>query len=218
MTEYTDLKALERKAYTSYHQDGIFDIFLGLAILTFGIMLHPILIENAFLMWGGISVIWVVNYAVVKRAVTVPRIGYVEFKKSRRIRIIFLVTCLVFLNLGIFTATAFTISTPALHTFISIFLNQYGLFLVAIVVGGLFALFGWVIQINRLIIYGLIAFFAFILTQVFVWYLSLPIIVLGLVIAVTGFVLLSRFLRKYPKVEVDERTFAGLEDEWTERC
>jgi len=43
MTEPSDLKALEKKAYTTYHRDGIIDIFLGLAIATFGVLLLPII-------------------------------------------------------------------------------------------------------------------------------------------------------------------------------
>jgi hypothetical protein len=213
MAEHIDLKALERKAYTSYHNDGIVDIFLGLAILTFGILWLPMFIENTYYLWGGIFVIWVVSYAGVKRAITVPRIGYVEFKQSRQVRLIVLFSLLVVLNLVIFAIMFFSSFTPEFRIFIGIFLNQYGLFLVAVVVGGLFALFGWVTQIYRLIIYGVIALFAFTLTQIWVLQLSLPIIVLGLIITVVGFVMLYRFFKKYPISQPDEEFYDDWEDE-----
>lgn len=208
MTEHIDLKALERKAYTSYHQDGIVDIFLGLAIVIFGILLHPILIENMFYLMGGFFITWFISYAIVKKSITVPRIGYVEFKPSRRYRLVFLLSFLVILNLAIFAIMAFGF-TPELRAF----LNQYGLLVIAVVVGGLFVFFGCVTQIYRLCGYGAVAFLVFVITYFFVLYLSIPLIALGLVIAVTGFVLLFRFLRKYPKVKPGEESFEVWENE-----
>lgn len=202
LSEYPDLKTLERKAYTSYHQDGIIDIFLGLAILTFGVLLLPFLIESTYYLWGGVLVIWVISYAGVKRAITVPRIGYVEFKQGRRLRVMFLVLFLFVSNLVIFLITAFGLLTPEMI----LLLNQYGLLIIAIVVGGLFVLFGWVVQIYRLFGYGLLTFLGFVIAHVFALHFSYPIIVLGLVISVTGFVMLARFLQKYHKSEPQEES------------
>ena len=39
MSQDKELKDLARKAYISYHQDGIIDILLGIGILGFGLML-----------------------------------------------------------------------------------------------------------------------------------------------------------------------------------
>ncbi len=207
MTEHVDLKALERRAYTSYHQDGIVDIFLGLAIVTLSIIL--LFFETIFYLIGGILVVWVVSYAGAKRSITVPRIGYVEFKQSRRYRVMFLVTLLLVLNFVIFAIMAFGLLTPELR----IFLNQYGLLVVAGVVGGLFALFGWVTQVYRLSGYGALAFLVFIITHVFQLHLFFPIFVLGLTITVTGFVMLYQFVQKYPKVESSEGSYDNWEDE-----
>lgn len=197
MTERLDLKRLERKAYTSYHQDGIVDIYLGLAIITFAITLMPMLINMAFLLVGGLSVVWILSYAGSKQTITVPRVGYVEFKKHRRSRIVFLALFLFILNLVLFAI----FSSDLLRTQLNALINQYGLYLVAVVVGGLFALSGWVTQISRFYGYGGVTFLAFVVAQVFLLQLFLPVMALGIAITATGFVLLYRFLVKYPKPE-----------------
>jgi len=199
MANRIDLKTLERKAYTSYHQDGIFDIFLGLAIIVFGLTLLPLLEQSMVYLWGGIFIVWFISYGVAKKSITVPRMGYVEFSPRRRYRLVFLFSLLVIVNVVIFAIMAFGLSGA-----VASFLNNFGLLVVATVGGGLFAVFGWATQINRLFGYGVINFLAFSAAHVFVWSIAFPIIVLGLAIAGLGFVLLYRFLMKYPKVRASE--------------
>ena len=206
MTERIDLKSLERKAYTSYHQDGLIDIFLGLGIVYFGVSLLFLTLGIPFFIWTSGFFVFFCCYMAAKHSITIPRIGYVEFNPSRRSRIIFLVLFLLVLNLAIFLFMAFGLLTSELTAF----LNQYGILVIAVSVGGLFVLFGWVVQLYRLCIYGGVAFVAFALTYVFILHLSLPIIVLGLVIALNGFVLLFKFLRQFPKPEIPDEP----EDNW----
>jgi hypothetical protein len=209
MAERIDLKALERKAYTSYHQDGIFDIFLGLAIITFGITLLPLLEESMFYLYGGIFITWFISYGIAKKSITVPRMGYVEFSPSRRYRLVFLFSFLVIVNVAIFAIMAFGLSAAAI-----VFINQYGLLIVATAGGGLFAVFGWATQIYRLLGYGAVTFLAFSTAHLFVLPITYPIITLGLVIAGFGFVLLYRFLRKYPKVRESEEPVEDWDNEF----
>lgn len=208
MADRIDLKALERKAYTSYHQDGIFDIILGLAIIFFGLTLLPLLEENMVYLWGGVFVVWFISYGAAKKSITVPRMGYVEFSPSRRYRLVFLFSLLVIVNVVILVIMVFGLSAAAVA-----FLNQYGLLVVATVGGGLFALFGWATQIYRLLGYGVIMFLAFSAAHVFVLPITYPIIVLGIVIAGLGFLLLYRFLRKYPKVRESEEPIEEWDNE-----
>ncbi|MFX1318366.1 MAG: hypothetical protein ACFE9D_08490 [Promethearchaeota archaeon] len=205
MSERIDLKALERKAYTSYHQDGIFDIILGLAIIFFGLTLLPLLEESMTYLWGGTFIVWFISYGVAKKSITVPRMGYVEFSPSRRYRLVFLFSLLVIVNVVIFAFMMFGLSVAAV-----LFLNQYGLLVVATVGGGLFAVFGWATQIYRLFGYGAITFLAFSAAHVFVLPITYPIIAIGIALAGLGFVLLYQFLRKYPKTRESEELF----EEW----
>ena len=54
MAERVDLRSLERKAYLTYHQDGIVDIFIGLAIAVFGALFLPLFLESS---WPAFPVI-----------------------------------------------------------------------------------------------------------------------------------------------------------------
>ncbi|MFX1300351.1 MAG: hypothetical protein ACFFAL_00065 [Promethearchaeota archaeon] len=208
MVDRVDLRTLERKAYLTYHQDGIVDIFIGLAIITFGVLFLPWFIESSGSAFAVIFILWIGSYASVKRAITVPRIGYVEFKTRRQSRVIALALLLVVINVILFLITTLDLLAPELRTF----LNTYGVTLIAFIVGGLFILCGYLVEIQRFIGYGVVALVVFLINQFFPMHLSIPIVVLGVVIAAFGFVLLYQFLRKYPKAK---REFE-FDDPWEE--
>ena len=86
-----DLKMLERNAWRSYHQDGLWDIYLGLLLWDLALLLNSsiewiesdlvrylaylVLIGGAFLIfWAG------------KRFITAPRLGRVKFGPARKRR------------------------------------------------------------------------------------------------------------------------------------
>ncbi len=208
MNENIDLQKLERKAYLSYHQDGVIDIFIGSAIVTFGVLFLPWVFEHLWMAFSGLFILWVVSYAGVKRAFTVPRIGYVEFKQHRRSRVMLIVALLFIINLVVFLIQALGLLTPELR----IFLNVYGYLVVAFVVGGLFLLIGLLTGLRRVMGYGVVAIVVFLFLQFYPMHISYPIILLGLVITAYGCVLLFRFIQKYPK----ENSEVELEDPWEE--
>lgn len=86
-----DLKSLERRAFTSTFQDGIFEMYIGVLML-----LTPIttLIEHAGLYNPGIGAAVRITllftacalFTLGKRYITVPRLGRAEFGKRRRSR------------------------------------------------------------------------------------------------------------------------------------
>lgn len=85
-----DLKAIERRAFRSTFQDGLWDIYLGSLLLLFGIALS--------LFEFGMSIEWIVVIVITlcilsmgiffggKKYITVPRIGLVKFGKTRKVR------------------------------------------------------------------------------------------------------------------------------------
>ncbi|MFX0078463.1 MAG: hypothetical protein ACFE8O_04425 [Candidatus Hermodarchaeota archaeon] len=208
MNENINLQQLERKAYLSYHQDGVIDIFIGSAIVTFGLLFLPGVVEHLWMAFSGLFIIWVLSYAGVKRAFTVPRIGYVEFKQHRRSRVMFIVVLLFIINIVLFLIPALGLLTPELRTF----LNVYGYMVVAFVVGGLFLLIGFLTELHRVMGYGVVAIAVFLFLQFYPMHFAFPIIVLGLVMTVYGCVLLFQFIQKYPK----EKSGVELEDPWEE--
>ena len=90
MSQNINLKALERKAWTSYFQDGLWDIFLGLLLVSSAVNTWlsdtgvpsstRIPTYMAIMVLGGL-VVW-----AGKRFITVPRIGRVKFGPARKVR------------------------------------------------------------------------------------------------------------------------------------
>ena len=82
MNQKINLKEIERKAYTSYHQDGVIDVTIAFVTLIFSVItLGDITLLGSI---GGISgFLALLLYAGAKRLLTVPRIGYVKFPQQR---------------------------------------------------------------------------------------------------------------------------------------
>ena len=82
-----DLKELERRAYQSTFQDGLWDIYLGLVLIGFGSMplLRNIVSESASIIGYSVMLVLAMSMLIVgKRNVTVPRLGYVRFSEERQ--------------------------------------------------------------------------------------------------------------------------------------
>lgn len=87
MIQPLDLKALERKAYRSYHKDGFLEIALGLFLLIS--VLSSTLSESGVpdrirqLIYIPLIIMVPVGLALAKKFITVPRMGYVKFGPMR---------------------------------------------------------------------------------------------------------------------------------------
>jgi sterol desaturase/sphingolipid hydroxylase (fatty acid hydroxylase superfamily) len=90
MTTDTDLTQLERKAWTSFFQDGLLDILMGLALLAVGIAaMLPGIFRSELSQDAAAAVLMVlalVAYWAGKRFITVPRMGRAEFSRARKSR------------------------------------------------------------------------------------------------------------------------------------
>ena len=100
MSEQIDLKGLEKRAWRSAFQDGIWDIYLGLLFL--GLAIAPF--GDAFglpadlggmiiiLCWNSMTVLFLI---LGKKFITIPRIGFVKFgakrKKMKKRLLVFLI-------------------------------------------------------------------------------------------------------------------------------
>ena len=197
-----DLKKLERKAYTSYYNDGLLEIFLGGATFLMGIAL---LFDYAYL-FGIISILTLTSWAGAKKMVTVPRIGIVMFGPERRERLarekrFFTIYFTITLIIGI---AAFIYFTRSMVTARRIF-GAYPLAPIGVLGAIALVFLGYWKQIRRLHLYALI-----VLAAVFggpELGIEPPRYMMGLgaVFLVIGIVLLARFLSLYPKPEGGER-------------
>ncbi len=196
-----DLKELERKAYTSYYNDGLLEIFLGATIILMGI---AIFFDVAYL-FGIIPVLAMTSWAGAKRAFTVPRIGMVRFGPERRLRIkkeklFFTIYFSITVIAGI---VVFIIVNRSMDTARRIF-GAYPLAPIG-VIGALALIFlGYWKQIRRFHLYALLVLAALFGAP----HLGLEpphyMTGLGIVILVFGVALLVRFLSTYPKPERGE--------------
>jgi len=104
MSQNVNLKELERKAWRSFYQDGLWDIFWGLMLLAMAISALLSDIGASEPVQLGIMIaleaLGILVLFVGKRRITVPRIGRVRFgpKRKRRlskVRVVLAVSALV---------------------------------------------------------------------------------------------------------------------------
>ncbi|MFX0069095.1 MAG: hypothetical protein ACFFA1_08200 [Promethearchaeota archaeon] len=202
-----DLKRIERKMYTSYHQDGLIDIWSGLFVVFFGI---GIITEMVWL--GGVwAAIFVAGYASLKKSITMPRLGYVEFasgsKSQRWVRLLLLSGVLVLV--GAFVATTFTWLFNGSPSPIFGFIRQNFELILGLGGSAVIGLVGYILGVRRFYIYAILGVLIFTVGHLVLVSLGLfpgssstlfgsSILVLGALILAPGLVVLLRFLRRYP--------------------
>jgi hypothetical protein len=191
-----DLKEIEKRAYTSYHQDGLLDIFAGAYILAFSLGM----LTEVFWGLGMGSIMPAISVAVMlpiwiaaKKRITMPRIGFVKFGVQSGVKFMAVLSGVMLVGL-FFALTLFQGGRPLWLDVI----RQYGL--IAVGVGALVicSLFGYIAGLSRLYAYGLLALLVLGVGHfmgIFFAYLLLP---LGIAVMVTGLYLLTAFVRKYP--------------------
>lgn len=190
MPHTTDLKQLERKAWTSYHQDGLVDLFLGLLLIagffgevgSLGRVAGPILqLSCAFFLIAA------------KKWITVPRMGTVRFgpeRRAKRKKTAFVASVAVLITMGLLALTmAGRVGwIRDNHTAFSLLLGA-GVWLVFIVMA-------YMQDFNRL--YAIGALFAGAIAARELLDNRIFLLIAGLVASAFGIVLLVQFLRKYP--------------------
>ncbi len=206
MESSISVKEIERKAYRSTFQDGLWDIFLGLCLLMLAVCA---LLSNSGVSEGLTMTILVALQAVVllafiagKKRITVPRLGFVKFgpqrkRKIKKSRIILLASVLA----GVLCLLA------------ALLIQSYGasrakllLLLPAAWVGNaiiVFSLLAYYLDFARLYAYGLLFALPVPLDMAVKEFAGVnlsPIAfaVPATVMLVVGTVLLVRFVRAYP--------------------
>jgi len=196
MTKQVDLKELERKAYTSYHQDGLIDIFASIYIIGFsiGILLDFNWDFSLGVLIPGILVVLVLPLWIsAKRKITMPRIGYVNFGTRGKTKLTAIFVGLTVLGIAFFFAFALFVETSWLQVII-----ENGMIAVGLGALAVSALFGYATGIKRLYAYGIIALTLFAIGYFFNIFFAYIVFVLGLTVLSAGFALLIEFVRKYP--------------------
>jgi hypothetical protein len=199
VTKEPNLKEIERRAYMSYHQDGLLDIFVGLYILGFGLGIYmDIIWEYGFgsimpaILIAAVLPIWI----AAKRKITMPRIGFVKFgaRGSNKLFAIFL--GIMVAGLGVFFVFTFATFQGARQWLDLIFQN--GMLVVGFGSLAVCLLFGYSMGLKRLYAYGVLALVALVIGHFMGIFFAYILLALGLTVMVAGFALLIGFVRKYP--------------------
>ena len=207
MSEQINLGGLEKRAWRSAFQDGIWDIylgwlFLGLAIAPFGDTLGlPGDVGSMILIlcWNTIAVLFLV---LGKKFITIPRIGFVKFgakrKKMKKRLLAFLIFnmilafLLLFANIsGFFNSLNIGGLTEPLVV---------GLLLITVPL----SILAYFLEFHRLYIYAILFGLGFFNSELLYPLVGSPLDLflsqglVGIAVFSIGLVYLVQFLRKYP--------------------
>jgi hypothetical protein len=194
MSQDKQFKQLERRAYLSYHQDGIIDLLIGWGTLAFGLV---IALDSS--VWTMLAWMPILFYVPLKNRITVPRLGYVKFDHSRGGTGRWIIAFLFFgfLMVAIFGMVVFLLSKGAPSTIVTWIREDTLLFYGLVGVIG-FGVAGLISGIPRLYIYALLSLLFMGAGQLLGVAEYIPFLLLGASILAAAAVLLARFVRRYP--------------------
>jgi hypothetical protein len=203
VTKEPNLREIEKKAYMSYHQDGLLDIFVGVYILGFGLGIWADIIVGFFgfgsimpaILIATVLPIWI----AAKRKITMPRIGFVKFGPRGTQRLMGVLIGLAILGLGFFMAVTFT--STSTHGGPPLWLQtivEYGMIVIGLASLTICSLFGYSMGLRRLYAYGLLALTLLVIGHIIGIFFGYILLILGTTVMVAGFALLISFVRKYP--------------------
>lgn len=191
-----NLKELERKAFRSFHQDGIWDIFFGmmmLAMYTFTVLnnLDNPALRVIGLLFLEISAVFFLIYG--KKEITAPRLGHVEFRAERKRRLGYIIIINLISLLAFGGLILYRQANP----------GQWSDLISPFVTGALIILMtsmiAYFLDFQRLYIYALIYGAAF--TAVLILDLPVLFLVAALLILLPGIVIFFRFLKNFSPVQ-----------------
>ncbi len=210
--EQINLKVLEKKAYRSLFQDGLWDIYIGCIILGFMTIsfyrIIPIYIGLIITyIWFGFAVIL---FTLGKKLISVPRMGKVKYgpkrKKNKKLLLIFcIINSIILLLLLIFLIVGWI---QRLEINYIIFPIAIGVFLIWLPL----TVTAILLDYRRLLLYAIFGGSDFVANYYVTVFFSLSIEILtygltGLFIILYGMILLRKFVINHPldkyKVESD---------------
>ena len=198
MNHSLDMKKIERLAYLKYHQDGIWDILIGLGFLGVGVLIAAGL-SSYVGVYPAIIAAFIPSLIKAKKSFTQSRLGYIQPSASRRTkekRQLMLLQIAGFLSLaaGIFNFVAFTG-----HTDWQTMVRNLGLIPLGMVLSATVFIVGSILAMKRFMVYGILILGFFIFGHFYGIPFPEYFALLGLIISISGTITLIRFLRKYPK-------------------
>jgi hypothetical protein len=210
MSDITDLRQVQRRVFQLItFEDGLWDLLLGITFMFLAI--YPVTRELLGPEWNlvlflSLLALVVVGQLVLRHFVSRPRIGYAQSRRSPKMRLLVIFTfVMVLITFGLVILTLLSPGSGATSSEpieVSTERSYTVELIVLLVMGGVFSAMGYLFGVTRLYFYGWMLGFAN-LAFVYMehnagWTFALPMAIAAGIIMFIGFVLLVRFLRKYP--------------------
>jgi hypothetical protein len=208
MSQNLDLKAIERKAFRSVHQDGLWDIYLGVLLLSLSLFFSiPESGEGEWrymliaLLGGGIAF---AVFQLGKKYITTPRMGQVRFgpeRQKRKNTLAWVMSAFVLVTLGLLLFSLYVWNVGASGQPVDLnlapSLERAVVASIAALISGISTIvISYFKEFTRGYYIVLLMGCGFFLT---LWLDStVPMIVAGALILVPGLVLFVTFLRQHP--------------------
>ena len=199
MSYELNMKEIERQVYLSYSEDGLVDIAIGVVITAWGLMLTQ---EPSGLI-GLLGLLGMGVWYFGKRLITIPRIGVIEPSPKMERKLSNLAIFLVVLGLVVFAGILLSRAAG------SLVISDYSLAILGLVLAGGVALVAYLLNAARIYLYAVILFASFaggeILAKSVTTFdaFALSVILGGALILLSGIIVLVRFMRKYPRQQME---------------
>ena len=189
----TATKRIQRKVYMSYFQDGLWDVVLGLFLLSWG---FAVLFDLGWLP-GVAFVVFFYLALSLKQKSTYPRIGFSKPAEHRKqmSRIVIAGAVTLLLGIMVFIIVIAGGMPQLLHDYFELLFGT----MLAVVIG----LIGYWWGIVRWYSYAGLVFVLAAFNQWLGLSFEMSFIIPGGVILLYGLIIFIRFLRKYPKVSAE---------------
>lgn len=185
----SNLKSIQRNMYQSYFSDGVWDLVIGLIYLIAGL---GVWIDQAF--WYAFPLLLAVLPIGLKRWITFPRIGHIQFKQSKKLWIsalFFLIGAVLFVFLYFISANN-TSGNPVI-----MWLTQNLFVIIGLLIGLFFVLTGKIFYFQRLYLYAVITVIGF--TLMFrVFPSGITLTVMGTLISGISLIVIRNFMQHHP--------------------
>ncbi len=198
MTEQLHREKPDIKAYSTFHEDGINDLVLGFVLLAAGIS-FKLDLSIAAMIWLPVLFI-----QPLKKKITLPRVDLTninsEDQKKRNIKMMTVLTLVLVLGVVFF----FLRSSSNVPAWLDNFISKNILILIGVILGGTLFVKGRILGAKRFLNYGILVVALFASARYTGLGLEEILIITGTIMFLSGWIVLIKFLQKYPVIKGEE--------------
>ena len=193
MADEASIRQLKRRAYLSYHQDGIIDLLIGVSILGFGLWNYLDQPIFAFM-----CLLCFISYIQLKNLITIPRFGYVRFQEGKGETRLLIGIGIGLVLLLLVIGFLYLLGPDRVGLAPFTFLRKFHVYVMSGIGAIVMAMFGLWGGIHRLIAYAVFFIAALVINFFLELNHSIPLLLTGSSLALIGLVLMVRFIRRNP--------------------